>query len=120
METDALLELLKEFIKESKEAAIANVKEHKDINRCLTAMKVQIGAVENLCQNSADVRRACFKKQDDFEDRLRKVELLKPLNDLPKKFEDLAIKVYGIVGAMTLIMLLAGWMLRNSILAGVN
>ena len=118
METDALLELLKEFIQESKEAAIVNAKEHKDINKCLTAMKVQIGAVENLCQNSADVRKTCFKKQDDFEARLREVELLKPLQDLPAKMDALAIKVYGIVGATTVIMLFAGWMLRNSILAG--
>lgn len=120
METDPLLELLREFIKESKEASIINAKEHKEINVCLGQLKLKIGAVESLCQNADNIRQACFKKQDDFEARLREVELLKPLKDLPDKFDALAIKVYGIVGAMTLIMLFAGWMLKNSILAGVN
>ena len=124
MEDDQmLLSLLKDFIKEAKELAIANADEHKEINECLTKLKLQVGVVEGLCQSSADIRRTCFKKQDDFEIRLREVEVLKPLKSLPKKFEDLAINVYKIMGASAIvtaiIMIIAGIIIRNSIAPGV-
>ena len=124
MEDDQmLLSLLKDFIKEAKESAIANADGYKEINECLTKLKLQVSVVEGLCQSSVDIRRACFKKQDDFEIRLREVEVLKPLKNLPKKFEDLAINVYKIMGASAIvtaiIMIIAGIIIRNSIAPGI-
>ena len=47
---------------------------------------------------------------------------MKPLNTLPKKFDDLATKVYKIMGASAvitaIIMLIAGVLIKNSILTG--
>ena len=75
MGNDALLELLRDFIRESKEAAIVNAKEHKEVSACLSGVKLQINSVESICKNSDNIRKACFKTQDDIEARLRKVEL---------------------------------------------
>lgn len=120
MDNDPLLALLKEFIKEYKESAIINAQEHKEINQCLSSVKLKLGSVEGLCQNSDRIRKNCYKKQDDVELRLRELELMKPLLDLPDKFDtvvakfdSLAGKVYKIVGAMTLVMAVAGWMMRK-------
>ena len=113
MENDELLSLLKEFIKESKEADAVNVKEHKEINSCLNALKIKITKVESLCESSDNLRRTCFQKQDDIEERMRHVEKLLPLDKLLDKFDILTLKVYSVIGAMTVIMLIAGWVLKS-------
>jgi len=113
MEDDQmLLSLLKDFIKEAKESAIANADGYKEINECLTKLKLQVSVVEGLCQGSVDIRRACFKKQDDFEVRLRDVELLKPLKTLPKQFNALAFKVYAVMGLATFANIAASYFLK--------
>ena len=112
MNDNELLVLLKEFIQESKEASLANEKEHKEINKCLNAIKLKVGAVESLCENSANIRQSCFKKQDDFEVRLREVELLKPLKTLPKQFNALAFKVYAVMALATFINIAASYFLK--------
>ena len=121
MENNELLLLLKEYIVESKEADVLNTKEHKEINACVNSLKIKMGKVETLCESSNTARETCFKHQADIESRMREAEkIIHAVKDLPEKFDKLAVKVYGITGAMTLVMLLAGWMLRNSILAGVQ
>jgi len=115
MENNELLSLLKEFIKESKDADAVNVIEHKEINTCLNTLKVKITKVESLCEASEGLRETCYQKQNDIENRMRRVEKLLPLENLADKFDTLAFKVYGVMGAMTLVMLIAGWFLKNSI-----
>jgi len=121
MENKELLSLLKEYISESREADILNTREHKEINVCVNSLKIKMGKIETLCETSNTIRETCFKQQADIESRMREAEkVIHAVKDLPEKFDRLAVKVYGITGAMTLVMLLAGWMLRNSILAGVQ
>jgi len=114
MEINDLLVLLKEFIVESKEADVLNTKEHKEITACNGALKIQLSKVEALCEAASTIRHDCFKKQDDLEDRMRTVEKIIPgIKELPDKFDKLAVKVYGIMGAMTVVMVVVSWVLRK-------
>ncbi len=119
MEHNALLDLLREFIREAKDASVINAREHKEINTCLTAVKLQIGTVEALCKNSENIRHGCFKTQEDIEGRVRAVEKLLPLEDLPEKFDALAIRVYKIMGASAVltafILLMAGVVFKQAL-----
>lgn len=103
-----LIKLLKDFINENKENTKKNAEEHKEINVCLVSLKLQLASVEALCQSSQVTRATCFQKQDDIEARMREVEKLQRLKDLPDRFDKLAKQVYLSAGAMTIIIILAG------------
>ena len=141
MEQIELYEMIKLFIKENKENEKQNTDEHKEIFKCLKTIESKLSATTTAQQNIIDNNEKCDKTLDDLEstlstittaqqkiidtkdesdrilddheNRLREVESLKRLKELPDRVDKLARQVYGVGGAMAVIMLIASWILKS-------
>ena len=113
MEQIELYDMLKEFIKENKECETRNKDEHKEIFDALSGINTQLGSIQTAQQNIIDNRQECTKTLEDHEKRLREVESLKRLKELPDRVDRLARQVYGVGGAMAVIMILVSWFLQS-------
>ena len=113
MEQIELYEMIKLFIEENKENERQNRDEHKEIFKCLKTIESNLGSITTAQQNIIDNRQECTKTLEDHENRLREVESLKRLKELPDRVDRLARQVYGVGGAMAVIMLIAAWILKS-------
>jgi hypothetical protein len=110
-----MLSMLKDFIKENNE-------QHKEIFDSVNELKLQVGRLESADLANSKAKEACVTWQNGMEQRVRDLELnMAAVKNLPKAFQKLgdemkklAIRVYLGAGAMTVIIILAGWMLKNS------
>ena len=113
MEQIELYDMLKEFIKENKECETRNKDEHKEIFTALNKINTQLASIQTAQENIIDNRQECNRTLEDHENRLREVESLNRLKELPDRVDRLARQVYGVGGAMAVIMLIASWILKS-------
>ena len=113
MEPIELYDMLKLFIEENKENEKRNRDEHKEIFKCLKTIESKLSTIKTTQKNVIDNKVECQKDFDDHETRLREIEDMKKLQDLPERVDKLARQVYGVGGAMAVIMLIASWILKS-------
>jgi len=113
MEQIELYDMLKLFIQENKENEKRNADEHREIFRVLKEVESRLSSIEMAQKNFIDAKLECNKTLNDHETRIRAIENMKRLQDLPDRVDRLARQVYGVGGAMAVIMILVSWFLRS-------
>ena len=113
MEQIELYDMLKLFIQENKENEKRNAEEHREIFRGLKGIESRLSSIETAQKNFVDTKLECNKTLEDHETRIRAIENMKRLQELPDRVDKLARQVYGVGGAMAVIMLIASWFLSS-------